>query len=90
MDLGEALVLVLCFPVAGLLLFALTVIEERLPGEPPCAHPPHEAGREDDRRPADRQGLIPRPPDRVRRKQSSLRRAPAADRQYRQASGRAA
>jgi len=84
-DLGEALVLVLCFPVAGLLLFALTVIEKRLPGEPPCTHPRREAGREDDRRPADRQRLILWPTDRARRKQSSVRRAPAADRQYRQA-----
>ena len=86
MDLGEALVLVFCSPVAGLLPFALTVIEERLPGEPPCAQSPREAGREDDRRPADRQRLIQWPADRARRKQSSVRRAPAADRQYRQAS----
>lgn len=33
-NIANALVLVLCFPVAGALLFALAAIEQRLTGEP--------------------------------------------------------
>jgi hypothetical protein len=33
-NLADALVLVLCFPVAGALLFTLAAIEQRLTGEP--------------------------------------------------------
>lgn len=34
MNLADALVLVLCFPAAGALLFTLAAIEQRLTGEP--------------------------------------------------------
>jgi hypothetical protein len=34
MDLAQALVLVLTFPVLGVLLMVLTTVEKRLPGEP--------------------------------------------------------
>lgn len=34
MNIANALVLVLCFPVAGALLFTLAAIEQRLTGEP--------------------------------------------------------
>lgn len=33
-NIADALVLVLCFPVAGALLFTLAAIEQRLTGEP--------------------------------------------------------
>jgi hypothetical protein len=42
---GDALVLVLCFPAAGLLLFTLAAIEKRLTGPPPKrTHPADDAG----------------------------------------------
>ncbi|HTS96155.1 MAG TPA: hypothetical protein VMI33_06005 [Streptosporangiaceae bacterium] len=46
---GQVLVLVLLFPAVGLMLFALTVLEERMPGTPADRSPrqaPHRAPRE--------------------------------------------
>ena len=39
-NVAGALTLIFCFPVAGPLLFALTLIEERLPDQPPGARSP--------------------------------------------------
>jgi hypothetical protein len=45
---GDALVLVLCFPAAMLLLFTLAAIEKRLTGPPPPhTHPANGAGHSD-------------------------------------------
>jgi hypothetical protein len=84
-DVAEVLTLILCFPVAGLLLFALTVIEERLPDQSPGTSPSRQAGQEIGRSPAGRGTLIVWPADRARRKQSPARQAPAVDDQHRQA-----
>lgn len=84
MGVAEVPTLILCFPAMGLLLFALGVIEERLPG-PPGKRPPGEAGREKGLGPAERGVLVRWPAGRAPGKQSSGTEAPAADRQYRQA-----
>lgn len=43
MNVADALTLILCFPAMGLLLYALTVIEERLPGASAGKRPPSQA-----------------------------------------------
>ncbi len=57
MTAAEALTLILCFPLMALLLFALTVIEQRLPGQPPGQDEAARAAAGDDRGPADREVL---------------------------------
>ena len=89
-NVADALTLVLCFPITGLLLFALTTIEEQLPDErppdqPPSAHPTDQAERETGPGPADRGALIRWPAGRVHRKQPPVTQAPAADGHYSQA-----
>jgi len=46
MDPGQALVLVLSFPVIGIMLAILTALEKRLPRDPP-AGPDHQASAEE-------------------------------------------
>ena len=84
-NVADALTLILCFPVMGLLLFTLTAIEEWLSDQPPSAHPSDEAGQETGPGPAGRGALVRWPADRSHRRQSPVRQAPAAGRQYRQA-----
>ena len=52
-NLGDALVLVLCFPAAGLLLFSLAAIEKRLSGPPPQRTHPADGTGHSDHEPAD-------------------------------------
>ncbi len=48
MNIADALVLVLCFPAAGALLFTLAAIEQRLTGQPTRRQRrPAEAGHDD-------------------------------------------
>lgn len=57
MTAAEALTLILCFPLMALLLFALTVIEQRLPGPPPDAGGPGGTAPGDERATAGREVL---------------------------------
>jgi hypothetical protein len=67
-QIWQALVLVLSFPAMGLLLFVLTVVEERLSGEPSRPVPRQSAGPARERRPPERHRLILWPPDHERRR----------------------
>lgn len=89
MDLGQALVLIFSFPVMGLLLFVLSVVETWL-GDLPGAAGQDPARPEDAHMPAGTHTLILWPADRAQRgrlppRKDEATRPPAAGQRYRQA-----
>ncbi len=73
--LGQVLVLVLSFPVAGLLLYVLTVVERWVATGPGRTAPRERARHAEDHSPAGHQVLVTWPAHRRRQHAASTRRA---------------